>query len=51
MDNELTRYMEECKKYENSNNNYSTYVHGYFLPWLQQQRDAGNIVESKSQSF
>ena len=48
MDNELDRYMQECKKYENSNYNYSMYVHGYFIPWLQQQRETGNIVKGKS---
>ena len=35
----LENYMSHCKSYESDIDdyeNYSLYVHGYFLPWLQE---------------
>ena len=31
---ELAKYMYESSKKESDVENYSIYVHGYFLPWL-----------------
>ena len=31
----IEAYMQSCKTFENDPENYSLYVHGYFLPWLQ----------------
>ena len=36
--------MIQCKEYENSVENYSLYVHGYWLPRLEQERKAGRLT-------
>ena len=36
-------FMHKCKRYENDCKNYSWYVHGYWLPWLDYQREAGKL--------
>ena len=38
MNDRIERYMTQCKMCENDPEKYSLYVHGYFLPWLDQQR-------------
>ena len=40
---QLTNYMNKCKKYENDVKDYGKYVHGYWMPWLEEQRELGNI--------
>ena len=39
----IEKYMSWCKKFENDPKNYSIYIHGYFLVWLDQQRKAGKL--------
>ena len=41
-------YMKNCKKAERDVRNYSYYVHGYLLPWLQKQRSEGNLSKGNS---
>ena len=45
---EAKDYMDLCKKLRGIESNFSQYVHGYFLPWLDQQRAEGKISKSKS---
>ena len=35
---ELEKYMLECRDLQGTDK-YSQYVHGFFLPWLQQERE------------
>ena len=42
----LIEYMISCKQYENSAENYSLYVHGYWLPRLWLKREYGTITDS-----
>ena len=35
----IEKYMNKCKTYEEDRYKYSLYVHGYFLVWLDQQRE------------
>ena len=44
----LTRYMEECKKEEDDFLNYTLYIHGYLLPWLEELRKRGRIKKGNS---
>ena len=39
--------MSKCMAYENDEENYSLYVHGYWLVWLDQQRKAGKLKQGK----
>ena len=44
----IEEYMSQCKKFEDDSleedlQNYSLYVHGYFLIWLDLQREAGKL--------
>ena len=39
--------MEDCKKFYNNPEKYSLYVHGYFIPWLEEQRQKGLIYDGK----
>ena len=40
----VKEYREECKKLENAEaTQYSYYIHGWFLVWLEEQRAAGKI--------
>ena len=37
--------MKACKEHEDSNiKKYSTYVHGYLLPWFQSLRESGQLT-------
>ena len=47
MDSAIKIYMEVCQKLENNFEKYSIYVHGYFLPWLAQEREAGNLKKGR----
>ena len=41
--------MEACKSLETENpKDYTKFVHGYFLPHLEEQRKAGNIKQGKA---
>ena len=39
--------MKECQGYHDSVIFYSNYIHGYFIPWLDQQRAAGKLKQGK----
>ena len=39
--------MEQCKSYESEPKNYHLYVHGYFIPWLEKKRVAGQLKNCK----
>ena len=41
----IEQYMSKCKKHENNPEKFSLYVHGYFLVWLDQQRQQGNLTQ------
>ena len=42
------KFMQECKEHEfGETEDYSKYIHGYFLPWLDDQRAAGKITPGK----
>ena len=47
MNEELSLYNEECQELDSDYEKYSIYVHGHFLPFLQQERDAGNLTYGK----
>ena len=40
-------YMAKCKQLENDRKIFTLYIHGYFLPWLDQQRKAGKLKQGK----
>lgn len=44
---EIDKYMEECKLYVNDYKKYSIYVHGYFLPLIDQKRRDGELKQGK----
>ena len=44
---ELEIYMNECKKCELDSMNYCFYVHGFLIPWLQQEREATRLEHGK----
>ena len=40
--------MQRCREFENGvAENYSLFVHGYWLEWLNQQRLLGKIIKGK----
>ena len=43
----MHQYMQECKMYEDDPYKYSFYVHGYLIPWFEQQFKAGKIKSGK----
>ena len=43
--------MDNCHLREDHPYTYSYYIHGYFLPWLQQLRDAGELHQGESNSI
>ena len=53
-DEEVQAFMAKCKELytveadtENRLKNYSLYVHGWFVPWLIEQKMAGNLKKGK----
>ena len=45
---EKQEYMDKCKQYEHGTpEDYGKYVHGYFIPWLNEQRKTGKLKQSK----
>ena len=47
MPERIESFMAKCKEYEDSPENYSLYIHGFFLVWLDQQRQAGKLTQGK----
>ena len=47
MDKELEQYMEECKSCLDDEAEYSKYVHGYWLPFLRQQKELESLNEGR----
>ena len=43
----LAKYMRKCKAYETDPSKFGRYVYGYWLPWLQMEREAGNLVQGR----
>ena len=41
---DIHKYLEECREHEDKIQTYSFYVHGFLLPWFQEQREAGKIA-------
>ena len=39
----LDKYMQECKEYINDSKKYSLFIHGYLIPWVDQQRADGKL--------
>lgn len=39
--------MEECKAHERDYNQYTRYIHGYFIPWLQKEREEKRFTEGE----
>ena len=45
---EMQFHMEKCRDFENGDcSQYSSYVHGFWLLWLEDQRRQGKLVEGK----
>ena len=47
MENALLKYLADCKKFEDDFEKYSLYVHGFFIPWLQLQREKGKLKQGR----
>ena len=47
MHKEVEEYMDICKSYENDYKMYSLYVHGYWLPYVEQQKAKGLLKEGR----
>ena len=44
----LSEYMEKCKNLEKDDvSQFRLYVHGYWIPWLQEQRELGLLKQGK----
>ena len=43
----LEEYMLKCRKCMNDPNNYHYHVHGFFIPWLDEQRALGKLKQGK----
>ena len=48
MQKRLKQYMDKSFDYQYDCKNYSHYVHGFLLPWLEQLREAGHLTQGKS---
>jgi len=44
-DYELEAYMSDCKSYENDWTKFSMYIHGYWIPFLQKEKEEGRLKE------
>ena len=49
-ESEVENYMRRCKGLENNPRQYSLYLHGYWLPWLEQLRNAHILKQGKNDS-
>ena len=47
MNKELKQYKEKCKTYEMNSDKYSHYIHGYWLPNLEQLQNKGVLEQGK----
>ena len=46
---EKKKYMKECEQYEYGlSEDYSKFVHGFWIPWIEDQIQEGNIRYRKS---
>ena len=45
---EAQKYMRQCKQDESYHDEYSFYVHAYWMPFLDQQRAAGKLTHGKT---
>ena len=43
----LEQYRQQCRSHETNPLNYSLYLHGFYLDWLEQQRTAGRLKNGK----
>ena len=43
----IEQYREYYKSYEDDPYNYCMYVHGYFIPWIEDLRAAGKLKQGK----
>ena len=46
----IMRFADQFKRYETDHNNYSLYVWGYFMPWIDYYRDNNTWMNSVSES-
>ena len=44
---EFKQYMDKCESYENDYRNYTLYIYGYWIPYLQQQIEKGHLKKGK----
>ena len=45
---DLKDYMDHCKKLRGGDHGqYTLYIYGFLLPWLQEQREQGKLVKGK----
>ena len=44
---EIRQYTEKCKTYQDNRDKYFFYIHGYWLPWLEQQRRDNRLKQGK----
>ena len=47
---QLKEYIENCKSYKDDLKNYSLFIHGYLIPWYDQQRSSGKLKIGKNSS-
>ena len=45
MKQQMMQYMEKCESFENDYSKFSLYVHGYWLPHLQQLVEQGLLKQ------
>ena len=43
----INKYMIECRQFDNNPEKYTLYVHGFLLPWFDEQREAKNLQKGK----
>ena len=49
---EVDQYMAKCKELEeDESDKYSLYIHGYWLVWLEKQRQAGCLKQGTYSKF
>ena len=45
MPDKVEEHMAKCKEFENDEDKYSLYIHGYLLAWFENQREAGKLKQ------
>ena len=43
----IEEYRAHYKSYEDDPHDYCMYVHGYFIPWIEDLRAAGKLIQGK----